>query len=519
MLFNSRIFILYFLPAVYAGFVFLTRIRQERAAVGWLAGASLLFYSWWNIACLPIFLASIVMNFVFGTWLARSPSRSLFLFAVGLNLLALAWYKYAGFLFQTLDQIPGVSLSVPSIVLPLAISFFTFQQIAYLSDAHDGRAVEHSFPDYLLFISFFPHLIAGPITHHREMLPQFTQLLRSGGEVGRLTVGLTLFLTGLTKKVILADPIGTYVGPVFSLAREGGIPSFTLAWSGALSYAMQIYFDFSGYTDMAIGLGLLFGISLPPNFDSPYKARNIIEFWSRWHMTLTRFLTAYVYNPITLALTRARVKSGRPVPKRGKTTPGAFATLTAGPTVFTMFVSGVWHGAGWQFIVFGLLHGIYLTVTHAWHALKAHRPSLVRPETRVKTVFSVLLTFLCVLVGLIFFRVADVGSACRILLGMAGHSLRQPLSMPDIAGVTATQVLALVVLGLIVWFLPNASQWMRDYRTALEPEAGFPRTDGSFFALKWRPTFAFGLLTGLVGTLALMRALSAAPTEFLYFQF
>ncbi|MFT8719423.1 MBOAT family O-acyltransferase [Acetobacter sp.] len=488
-------------------------------AVGWLACASLLFYSWWNITCLPIFLVSIVMNFIFGNRLARQPSRWLLFVAIGLNVIALAYYKYTGFLFQAFNQVSGSGIVIPSIILPLAISFFTFQQIAYLVDAHDGRAVEHNFLDYVLFISFFPHLIAGPITHHREMLPQFNQLLSGGGEAGRLTVGLTLFLIGLVKKVILADPIGTYVGPVFEFAREGGIPSFAQAWGGALSYAMQIYFDFSGYTDMAIGLGILFGISLPPNFDSPFKASNIIEFWSRWHMTLTRFLTAYVYNPMTLSLVRTRMRNGHPVPKRGKTTPGAFAAITAAPTVFTMFISGIWHGAGWQFIVFGLLHGIYLTINHGWHALKSMRSSYRAHENPFTIFIGMCTTFLCVLVGLIFFRAHDVSSAWRILLGMGGHSRYHPLSLPELSGITATQVVSLTCLFLIVWCFPNASQWMRSYRTALEPEVDAVRKENYLSILQWKPNFVFGVLTGLVGTLALMRALSSAPTEFLYFQF
>lgn len=309
------------------------------------------------------------------------------------------------------------------------------------------------------------------------------------------------------------------MGPVFEFAREGGIPSFTQAWGGALSYAMQIYFDFSGYTDMAIGLGVLFGISLPPNFDSPFKASNIIEFWSRWHMTLTRFLTAYIYNPIVLSLARARMQTGRSVPKRGKTTLGAFAAVTAGPTVFTMFVSGIWHGAGWQFIVFGVLHGIYLTINHGWHALKSVRFPRMMEETHLKTFVSVCVTFLCVLVGLIFFRAYDVTSAYRILLGMIGHSLNQSLSLPDLSGITPTQVVSLICLFLIVWCFPNASQWMGNYRTALESEAGSSRKENYISPLQWKPTFVFGVLTGLIGMLALMRALSSAPTEFLYFKF
>ncbi|NHO30985.1 MBOAT family O-acyltransferase [Acetobacter fallax] len=519
MLFNSRLFILYFLPLVYTGFVILTRWKRNREAVAWLGIASIVFYSWWNISTLPILLVSIAGNFLFGTLLSRFPSKALFIFAIGVNLAALAYYKYTTFFIEALNDTAGLDLYVPSIVLPLAISFFTFQQIAYLSDAYDGRAVEHRFTDYLLFISFFPHLIAGPITHHREMLPQFSRLTSGKGEPGRLAVGMTLFLAGLTKKVIIADPVGTYVAPVFNFSQEGGIPSFSDAWAGTLSYAMQIYFDFSGYTDMAIGLGLLFGISLPPNFDSPFKSRNIIEFWSRWHMTLTRFLTAYIYNPLTLHFTRMRIKSGRSVPRKGKTTPGAFVVLTSIPTMFTMFVSGLWHGAGWQFIIFGVLHGFYLTVNHGWHLLKTRRESWPGTGSRLMAVFSVALTFLCVLTGLIFFRAESVSSAWRILLGMAGHSPFYPVSALKLPDITATQCIFLAVLAIIIWSFPNTGQIMRNYRTALDLTPRVSWMMRIFPSVTWHPTLIWGVATGIVASFTLMRALSAAPSEFLYFRF
>jgi D-alanyl-lipoteichoic acid acyltransferase DltB (MBOAT superfamily) len=540
VLFNSQPFLLVFLPVTLAGYFLLGTRGAARAAVAWLTVASLVFYGWWNPAHVPLLLGSMAFNYAVGRRLGRHPSRPLLIAGIAANVLLLGVFKYTGFVVGTLNQATGAAWAVPHIVLPLAISFFTFQQIAYLSDANDGVAVEHDFLNYCLFVTFFPHLIAGPITHHREMLPQFADRSILRPRLDLLSIGGTLFLLGLFKKVMIADQIGTYAAPVFAAAAQGEAPTLLPAWGGALAYALQIYFDFSGYTDMAIGLGLMFGISLPPNFDSPYKARSIIEFWSRWHMTLTRFLTAYIYNPLVLAMTRRRARAGLPLPRRGRISPGTFAAIVAFPTLLTMFVSGVWHGAGWQFIAFGVLHGLYLSVNHGWRALKAHRgwpaegkyPALARP-------LSVLLTFLCVVVALVFFRAADVPAALAMLSGMAGqHGWVVDWSFYDVRGLhrlielldlprgsdphfKLPEALAIAALLAAVWTLPNTQQWMRLYRTALDMRHGpswLERVPALPFTL-WRPGLACGALFGLVGFFALARALSVAPSEFLYFQF
>jgi hypothetical protein len=309
------------------------------------------------------------------------------------------------------------------------------------------------------------------------------------------------------------------------------------SWCGALAYAIQIYFDFSGYTDMAIGLGLMFGISLPPNFDSPYKARSIIEFWSRWHMTLTRFLTAYIYNPLVLRLTRARLAAGHALPRPGRTTPAAFAMLVAAPTILTMFISGLWHGAGWQFIVFGLLHGLYLTVNHGWRAMKTSLGWRERAHP-LSHAASVLLTFVCVVVALVFFRSSDVQTAVRILSGMAGSHgivlhpsllrevpglglLSETFGIPvtESAYLTSKRLLPIAVMLIIIWSTPNTQQWLRHYRTAF---AYVPRQDWVqrlIPRMTWRPSAAAGVVIGVIAALALVRTFSQAPTEFLYFQF
>jgi alginate O-acetyltransferase complex protein AlgI len=537
VLFNSYEFLVIFLPIVLAGFFVLAGARQHRLACAWVTAASLLFYGWWNPVHVPLLMGSMVFNYVVGRRLARQPDRSLLFFGVAVNVLLLGYFKYTGFVAGSLDSAFGLAWTIPNIVLPLAISFFTFQQIAYLVDAHDGAAVEHDFMSYCLFITFFPHLIAGPITHHREMLPQFNDPETFRPRLDNLSVGITLFLLGLFKKVAIADPLGEHARPIFGAAAEGALLTLLDAWGGAVAYTLQIYFDFSGYSDMAIGLGLMFGISLPLNFDSPFKARNIIEFWSRWHMTLTRFLTAYIYNPMVLRATRARMRAGAPLPRRGHMTPGAFATLVAIPTIATMFISGVWHGAGWQFVVFGLLHGFYLTVNHGWRAFKAHCGWRLDSDNPFTHGAAVLLTFVCVVIALVFFRADDIPTAINLLSGMAGFNgvAAHPtlLQLPGVGKITEIlgipvstapyftlrRVFPIIVCLAIVWTLPNTQQWLGHYRTAL----GYKATQSWLQRLlpdsAWRPTAPFGMVVGVFGVFALIRALSSAPTEFLYFQF
>jgi D-alanyl-lipoteichoic acid acyltransferase DltB (MBOAT superfamily) len=537
VLFNSSAFLLFFLPIVLTGFFALAGTNRHRVAGIWLTGASLFFYGWWNAHYLLLLIASILFNYMLGGRLMRRPNKWLLAFGVAANVLLLGYYKYTGFLIDTIDQLSGLDWAIPSIILPLAISFFTFQQIAFLVDAHDGAVNDHDFLNYCLFITFFPHLIAGPITHHREMFPQFSDPDTFRPRLENLAVGFTLFLIGLLKKVAIADTMGEFARPVFAAAASGAPPSFLEAWSGALSYALQIYFDFSGYTDMAIGIGMMFGISLPPNFDSPFKARNIIDFWSRWHMTLTRFVTAYIYNPIVVRMTRWRARKGLPLPKRGRATPGAFVTLIALPTILSMFIIGMWHGAGWQFGVFGLLHGVYITINHGWRQAKVRMGLPIDSDRPLAVVPSVLLTFLCVLIALVFFRADDVASGLTLLGSMAGDNgvvvperllavpgvavLRQAFDLPvaDLENFGLVQVLWIVALLAVVWGLPNAQQWLRNYRTALVTRTRASWAQAAFPVLVWRPAALIGFAVGWLGFFVVIRAISAAPTEFLYFQF
>ncbi|TCD19069.1 MBOAT family protein [Pseudomonas sp. IC_126] len=512
MLFNSMVFIAGFLPVVLLGFILLAGSGRQRLAAIWLTLASLVFYGWWNPAYVPLLVGSMAFNYLIGGYLMRRPSRTLLVLGVAANVALLGYYKYTGFLFGTLDDAFGLGWSVGDIILPLAISFFTFQQIAYLVDAHDGEVSEHDFVNYCLFITFFPQLIAGPITHHSEMLKQFKDHSTFRPRLDNLSLGLTVFLLGLFKKVIIADPLGAKASPIFAVAADGTVPALYDAWFGALTYTLQIYFDFSGYSDMAIGLGLMFGLRLPMNFNSPFKAHNLIDYWSRWHMTLTRFLTAYIYNPIVMRITRSRMATGKPLPRRGKMSLSTFVVLVAYPTVLTMFISGVWHGAGWQFVVFGLLHGFYLVVAHGFRAYKARRGLPLDSDKLWHHCCAVLLTFLCVVVAMVFFRAESVAAAMALLSGMAGLSeLNTKLDKSD--------YLTVALLLAFVWFMPNVQQWMARFRTTLDAQPNESWLLRWIPIASWNPTPVIGAAIGVLGFFALAVAFSVAPTEFLYFQF
>jgi len=506
MLFNSAIFIFAFLPLALAGYFALGWLHPRIAAV-WLALASFAFYAYWNPPFVLLLIASIAMNYTFGILIRRFAKRpqaqsGVLALAVAANILALTYFKY---LFPLLAWLDTVGVRIPhaqdSVILPLGISFFTFTQLGYLIDSRAGGIKEHGLLNYILFVTFFPHLIAGPILHHREMMPQFNR-----GEVYRLNPndfgpGLILFVIGLAKKTLIADHMAPLVASVFDGSMNPALP---LAWFGALAYSLQIYFDFSGYSDMAIGIARMFGIAFPLNFSSPYKASCIIDFWQRWHMTLTRYLTSYLYNPAVLLLTRWRLERGIAVSRAAIATPGGFASMIALPLLYTMLLAGIWHGAGAQFIVFGLLHGVYLTVNHAWRVFGPRSPATASTglAASLTGVGSVLLTYLAVVVAQVFFRAGSVTSALDILGGMVGvHGHSLDLSLSPMPGGSAAVWAARIAGGFaLAWLLPNSNELVARYEK-----------------LTW-PTLAQGLLfAGLF--LVILIGASGPPAQFLYFQF
>jgi alginate O-acetyltransferase complex protein AlgI len=402
MLFNSPIFLFAFLPISVFGYYLVARLWGGVAARVWLVGCSLFFYAWAVPQYAALLIGSILFNFVAGRVIERAETRRKTLLTVGIaaNLLTIGYFKYANFFVQTVSQSFGLNAPILHIILPLAISFFTFQQIAYLVNAYRRNSTNPNLLDYACFITFFPHLIAGPIVQHSDILPQFRDEKIYRLDLGRLASGLTIFLLGLAKKVILADEFGNYANIAFDGVTRGAHLSLYEAWGGALAYTFQLYFDFSGYSDMAIGLGLMFGIIMPMNFNSPYKSLSIIEFWRRWHMTLSRFLREFIYIPL----------GGN---RKGD--------LRRHLNLFlTMLIGGLWHGASWTFVVWGGFHGAMLVVNHGWNSLMTR---LGRPEGSKPIglgIPALILTFVCVVIGWVMFRAPSWEVATAVYQGMLG---------------------------------------------------------------------------------------------------
>jgi alginate O-acetyltransferase complex protein AlgI len=401
MLFNSYAFILGFLPLALALFFVLGRLNRVWAAA-WLALASIAFYGYWSPKYIALLLGSVVFNFLCGRAIAKragsAGARRLLIVSVAVNLALLGFYKYADFFASSANEIANTHLPLLHIALPIGISFFTFTQIAFLADASKGIVTEYRFVHYLLFVSYFPHLIAGPILHHAEMMPQFAAAAPYRFAARSFGIGLTVFAIGLAKKVLIADPFGDVASPIFAAAHSGVSIRLVAAWVGVLAYTCQLYFDFSGYSDMAIGISKLFGIDLPINFASPYKSTSIIQFWQRWHMTLSRFLRDYLYFPL----------GGN---RKGKLR--RYMNLMT-----TMLLGGLWHGANYTFLIWGGLHGCYLMINHAWRAVFLRRPH----PTVLGTLVSGTVTFLAVAAAWIFFRAEDIPSAFNLLKGITGFN-------------------------------------------------------------------------------------------------
>lgn len=406
MLFNSFEFIFFFLPITLAVFFLIGKRNKHEVAISWLVLCSLFFYGWWNPAYLAIMLFSMLFNYGLGVVLGgggREVHRKLLLtIGVLINLGALGYFKYANFFVDQINWALGSSFHLEKILLPLAISFFTFQQIAYLVDAYRRETKEYNFLHYCLFVTFFPQLIAGPIVHHKEMLPQFSKNSIYKFKYEHMSIGLVIFTLGLFKKVIFADGVSVYATPIFNSADAGEAITFFEAWGGALAYTLQLYFDFSGYSDMAIGIAYMFGIKLPINFNSPYKSTSIIEFWRRWHMTLSRFLRDYLY----IALGGSRKGSAR-----------RYTNL-----FLTMLLGGIWHGAGWTFAIWGMLHGVYLMINHGWRKVRRDILKWSSHVSLLETSLSKMLTLLAVVIGWVYFRAESLSGANYMVVTMFGFN-------------------------------------------------------------------------------------------------
>lgn len=513
MLFNSYIFLLGFVPIVYIGY-FLIGKRHWKLAAGWVALASIVFYGWWNPVHVPVLLASVVLNYFFGIAIARTGEqyatrrKIVLVIALTANLAALFYYKYSNFLVDNISALTGVYFAMAALVLPLGISFFTFTQVAYLVDTYKAKVTERNFVHYLLFVTYFPHLIAGPVIHHKDVMPQFARRDTYIFSPSNFTIGVLVFMIGLFKKCFIADSVAAFASPVFRSAENGGLPDLFEAWGGALAYTFQLYFDFSGYSDMAVGLSLMLNIRLPLNFNSPYKARNIIDFWKRWHISLSTFLRDYLYIPLG-GNRRGRVRR--------------YINLFA-----TMLIGGLWHGASWTFVAWGALHGIYLMINHAWQTLRQRIPF---PKGRVESTLAWLVTFLAVVVAWVFFRAATFESAARILAGMLGwHGARLPAEVLAYLPALGQLGVGVVQGGLgsfvFTWgwclallpaasMLPNTQEFVSRSLAGKDYFAVRPHSNAEQAWLFPSPIWAVGM--GVVTALALMNL--GQPAEFLYFNF
>jgi alginate O-acetyltransferase complex protein AlgI len=486
MLFNSYGYALLFLPLTLAVYFYLNKLKLINGGKAWLVLSSLFFYSFWNPDYLILILSSIIVNYSIGSVLSgklenkRITGKTVFISGILFNLSLLGYFKYADFFIENINKTLNISLSSLNLILPLAISFFTFQQIAYLADSYKKETKEYDFLNYTLFVTFFPQLIAGPIVHHNEMMPQFKKLRSKIFNRDNISKGLFLFSLGLFKKVIIADTFAIWANNGYD--NPVALTLFN-AWIVSLSYTFQLYFDFSGYTDMAVGSALMFNIKLPLNFNSPYKALNIQDFWKRWHMTLSRWLRDYLYIPL------------------GGNRKGGFRTYINLLTTFIL--GGLWHGAGWTFIMWGVLHGVATALHRVWQ----------KTGKKLHPAIAWTVTFLFVHVAWVFFRAPDFDKAKYMLKGLVGINgvtvsdrFRESLSFLTHLGVRFTDsyeyygtfgetLSLLAVSGYILFFTKNSMEQAKDF-------------DRSFFYV-----FITGFLLAF-GILGMNRV-----SEFLYFNF
>lgn len=501
------------------GYFVCARYFSLEVALGSLVFGSLIFYAYWNPAYLVLLLLSIGFNFAVGSMLSRGEQkemRGLFFFGVATNLALLAYYKYTNFFVDNVNSVFGTELVVTDIVLPLAISFYTFTQIAYLVDAWRGNAKEYNLLHYSLFVSFFPHLIAGPILHHRDIIPQFMRKENLTPQWSNFAVGLSIFAIGLFKKTVIADNLSQYVGPVYDVSAPGMEIDFFRAWGSSLAYTFQLYFDFSGYSDMAIGASRVFGVHLPINFFSPYKSMSIIDFWRRWHITLSRFLRDYLY--IALGGNRnGRVRR--------------YINL-----FLTMIIGGFWHGAGWTFVIWGALHGAYLIINHGWRYLML-KLGWDLSGNWIYRIFCWLVTFIAVVFSWVYFRAPTLEQGNQIALAMLGLSgFELPAGILAQLGDFGSQLLNLgiapahgggaVLVANFSWVLlaaaialimPNLPQIFHNYGPGLyENDKVFSDIRASrWMSWGYNNRWAFAAaLAGVAGVLTLQQV-----SEFLYFQF
>ncbi len=512
MLFNSTVFLFAFLPISVVVFFTLGRFLSARAALVWLTLASFFFYLWWKPSDILLLLFSIVVNYLIGNRLCRlaassSATKNVLTAGLVFNLVLLGWFKYAHFIGNIFGSLTSFHLHLSEIPLPLAISFFTFNQIAFLVDCSQGKVAESSFLNYSLFVSFYPHLIAGPIVHHKEMMPQFEKL-KCRFNVDDLSVGLTWFTFGLLEKSLFADSLASFANPVFAAASRGTSISMVDAWFGAFAYALQIYYDFAGYSNMAIGLARIFGIHFPLNFNSPYRACNISDFWRRWHMTLSRFLRDYLYIPL------------------GGSHHGTIIRYRN--LMLTMLIGGLWHGAAWTYVLWGGVHGLLLALHQTWRSFIEGKESLkLMMGSRSFQGISRIVTMISVILCWVLFRADSWQQADAVFRGMIGvNGLVTNHTGLGIVGIVKSilfvpsllfQIPGLAMFAIVAalfWaiYVPNIQEIMTE--SPAEPDSNL-----TIIRLRWKNSLSYAVVTGVLLFTALHEALSGPPSPFLYFHF
>ena len=504
MIFNSLQFILLFLPFCYAGFVLVHRGLGWQGAYAYLFVASIVFYAQFHVLLALVLLGSITFNFCVGRLLIsiedRTRTNSLLGLAILANLVALGYFKYVNFFIDIANDVSGAGFSHLDILVPVGVSFFTFTQIGYLVEAAAGRVAKESYARYALFAGFFPCVTAGPLLLQREIFDQMRERTDPAFSPNRVAVGLTMFGIGLTKKVVIADSIAPYSDAVFNGVAAGQGVEMAAAWVGALCYTFQLYFDFSGYSDMAIGIAFLFGFRLPLNFNSPFKATSISDFWNRWHMTMTRFFTTFIYTQFAISSSRRAIQH-----RYGRFR--KWVAAGAAPVFYTFVIAGIWHGAGWTFVVYGLIHGAALAVNHGWREWSLPSPP---------PVLGWALTMLVVVSGLVVFRAPDLGTAVTMLSGMAGlGEISVPAAASYVAVDIQTALIGILFGSLVVLTMPNSQEILRAQWVSCDQMPENIAKSRSW--LQWSPSATWATI---VGVLIVIAATSLNDSSgFLYYDF
>jgi alginate O-acetyltransferase complex protein AlgI len=517
MSFNSIIFILAFLPAAVLGYYLLALTPLHRLRLPFLILMALIFYGRAQISYIPLLLGSIVVNYGIAAMIARNANqegtkKAWLTLGIVANTGVLLSLKYLSAVVGTIAATFGHTSPVGNIVAPLAISFYTFQQISFLVDVARGKVVLEGLVRYTSFVAFFPTLLAGPISLYSEIGPQLGIRPQRKGVAQNLLIGLIIFSLGLFKKTVLADTAGLWVDPIFTAVHKGGAPGFFLSWAAAFAYTLQIYFDFSGYCDMAIGAARMLGIVLPLNFFSPLRSTSISDVWRRWHMTLGRFVRTYIHQPLSIPLTRFATEKDY----------GKWMAMTISiflPTFLSMLIIGTWHGPSWTYVVFGTMHGIFMCINELYNAL-TRKKRRKKKDTRAAIFSYGLLTLLAFVTAEVPFRSDNMSDACRIFSGMAGlHGLGMTHDWNQFFSPAGNgMMLPMILLGLlIVYFLPNTEQIMDIVHPALEWEkwriVDPARIRINFqFTPGWIALVSFAFFLGFA-------FISRGTTKFIYFNF